>query len=130
MDPGGAARQRPVQQFVGQDARTGAADERYRVLHERGEIRGLEIPFAHLNEVDAALECPLELGQQTLSGAIERSASPCDTAPIGHQAADHGGGRGSWAGGSRGSPPSTSSAPPEAGIRRAANTTARSAKPA
>ena len=89
MDAVGAARQRHIQAIVDDDSRRRAAGNRQSGLDERGELAGLEIALSHLNEIDAALNGVLELGQQEATSVIERHASSREPPSIRHEALDH-----------------------------------------
>jgi len=91
VNPAGAARQRNIQPIVDDDARSRAAGERHHVSHQRGELSGVEIALAHLNEIDAALDGLFELRQQKPPGVVGRCAARRETAPVGDEAAHHGG---------------------------------------
>jgi len=89
MDTVGAACQRHIQPIVDEDSRRRAAGERQGGLDQRGELAGLEIALSHLNEIDAASNGVLELGQQEAPGVIERRAGSGEPPPIRHEAPDH-----------------------------------------
>jgi hypothetical protein len=89
MDAVGAARQRHIQPIVDNDSRRRAAGDRQGGLDERGELAGLEIALAHLNEIDADVDGGLELGQQKAAGVIERRAGSCEPPSIRHEAPNH-----------------------------------------
>ena len=89
MDAVGAARQRYIQPIVDDDSRCRAAGNRQDGLDERGELAGLEIALSHLDEIDAALDGVLELGQQEATGVIERRAGSREPPSIRHEAPDH-----------------------------------------
>ena len=57
--------------------------------NERGELAGFEIALAHLNEIDAAVDGALELGQQEAAGVIERRAGSREPSSVRHETPDH-----------------------------------------
>jgi hypothetical protein len=91
MDTVGAARQRHVQPIVDDDSRRCAAGERQSRLDERGELAAFEIALSYLNQIDAALDGVLELGQQEATGVIERGAGSGQPPSIRHETPDHSG---------------------------------------
>jgi len=89
MDTVCAAPQRHVQAIVDDDSRRRAASNGQGGLDEPGKLTGLEIALSHLNEIDAALNGVLELGQQEATSVIERRAGSREPPSIGHEALDH-----------------------------------------
>ena len=89
MDTVCAAPQRHVQPIVDDDSRRRAASDGQGGLDEPGQLAGLEITLSHLNEIDAASNGVLELGQQEAPGVIERRAGSGEPPPIRHEAPDH-----------------------------------------
>ena len=89
MDTVCAAPQRHVQAIVDDDSRRRATSNCQGGLDEPGKLAGLEIALSHLNEIDAALNGVLELGQQEATSVIERRAGSREPPSIRHEALDH-----------------------------------------
>ncbi len=62
----GTARERHVDAIVHDNARGGTAGQRHRARHDRCEINGLEVAFAHLHEVDPGCHRGLHLRKDVL----------------------------------------------------------------
>jgi len=85
----GAACESDVDAVVHDHARSRSAAQPHKIAAERGQIGGLEIAFAQLDEIDIGLNGPLRLIEQPPPSRLEGHGSRTQTMTIGDQA-EHG----------------------------------------